>query len=293
MEGDWGIPDIRRRIAELEAGGTIGPQGPAGEQGPQGNPGPAGPQGERGPTGLTGPQGPQGPEGATGPQGPKGDKGDTGDIGPAGPKGEKGDTGAQGPQGIQGAIGLTGPAGAVGATGAIGPQGPKGDTGDQGLPGLIGLTGPMGPQGLPGSDQWTFAKLLLDASNSTVTLANATGMAFTALPGTYIVEAYLPFQSAATTTGIAVALDVPAGSTVFGLGQHAVSATGLGSVEQIADNATTGATTGVRAANTATLLRASWLVIATAGTVQLNFRSEVAGSVVTLKAGGVMGWRAV
>ena len=144
-----------------------------------------------------------------------------------------------------------------------------------------------------GSDPWTFVALASDTPNSTITLANAPGLSFTALLDTYIVEAYLPFQSAATTTGIAVALDVPVGSLVYGLGQNAVSATALGSSEQIADNATTGATAGVRAANTPTLHRASWLVFATAGTVQLRFRSEIAASAVTLKAGGVMGYRAV
>lgn len=144
-----------------------------------------------------------------------------------------------------------------------------------------------------GSDPWTFTALANDAPNSTITLADAPGMNFTALLDTYIVEAWLPFQSAATTTGIAVALDVPLGSLVYGLGQHATTATAMGSAEQIADNATTGATTGVRAANTATLYRASWLVFATVGTVQLRFRSEIAGSAVTLKAGGILGRRTV
>lgn len=144
-----------------------------------------------------------------------------------------------------------------------------------------------------GSDPWTFTALANDAANSTITLADAPGMNFLAVLGTYIVEAWLPFQSAATTTGIAVALDVPPGSLVYGLGHHATTATTLGSSEQIADNATTGATTGVRAVNTPTLYRASWLVFATAGAVQLRFRSEVAASAVTLKAGGILGRRTV
>lgn len=150
--------------------------------------------------------------------------------------------------------------------------------------------------GVGGGDPWTWQKLALDSVNSTVTLANATGLSFTVLPlTTYLVQAYLPFQTAATTTGIAVALDVPTGATVNGLAQHATSTTTMGSVEQLADAATTGATTGVRAANTRTLASAGWLVItgAVGGTVQLMFRSEVAASAVTLKAGGIMGRRAI
>lgn len=142
----------------------------------------------------------------------------------------------------------------------------------------------------------TWIKLAADSANSTVTLANVTGMSFTALAlTTYVVKCRLPFQTAATTTGIAVALDVPTGAQVYGLGVHATSATALGGNEQIADAATTGATTGVRAANTNTLLVAEYLVIvgAVGGTVQLMMRSEVAASAATLKAGGIMGYQAV
>lgn len=273
MSGEGGLNDIRDRLATVEGlGGGVGPQGPAGPTGPAGPQGAAGPAGADGAPGATGATGPTGPAGATGPQGPQGvagPQGDTGDTGPQGPAGPQGATGPQGP------IGNTGPAGADGAAGATGP------------------TGPTGPQGPAGTDGWTWLALGADSVNTTVTLANVTGMSFTAVLDTYIVEALLPFQTAATTTGIAVALDVPVGSLVYGLGIHAVSATALGSVEQVADAATTGATATVRAANTPSLLRAKWLVIATAGTVQLMMRSEIAASAATLKAGGVMGYRAV
>lgn len=66
--------------------------------------------------------------------------------------------------------------------------------------------------------------------------------------------------------------------------------------EQIADNATTGITTGVRAANTNVPVEA-WFRIdigATGGTIQLQFRSEIAGSAVTMKAGlTTMGYRTI
>lgn len=146
------------------------------------------------------------------------------------------------------------------------------------------------------ADPWTWLKLAADFPNSTVTPSNVTGLSFAGLAATtYLVEALLPFQAAATTTGIACALDVPAGATVYGFGVHAATATTLATFEQVADAATTGASAGVRAANAPTLLRASWLVIlaATPGTVQLQMRSEVAASAVTLKAGGIFGRRVI
>ncbi|MES2904011.1 MAG: hypothetical protein V4696_07485 [Pseudomonadota bacterium] len=275
---EWNI-QVGQRLLSLEtnrsATGARGDVGPQGEVGPPGSDGFMGAVGADGAQGETGPAGPQGTPGSQGVQGVQGVKGDTGDTGPQGPAGPPGNTG---PQGLQG---------------NIGPQGLAGAQGIQGLAGLIGLTGPAGPAG---SDSWTWTKLLLDSVNATVTLANVTGLSFTGTAlTTYLVEAAMPAQTAATTTGIALALDVPAGATVWGLGIHAVSATAVGSAEQISDAATTGATTGVRAANTATLYVGKWLAVigATGGTVQLQMRSEIAASAATLKAGGIFGWRAI
>lgn len=137
-----------------------------------------------------------------------------------------------------------------------------------------------------GSDPWTWQKLGADVANSTTTLAAVNGLSFVvAANNSYLVEVAGTFQSAATTTGIALALDIPSGS-VSGLSLHSTSGTAVGSSEQIADNATAGVTSGVRAANTNIPLIARFIIAigATGGTVQLQFRSEVAGSAVTLKA---------
>jgi hypothetical protein len=110
-------------------------------------------------------------------------------------------------------------------------------------------------------------------------------LTFTALANTtYLVKVIGVFTSAATATGMAMALDIPSG-TVSGLAMHSVSATALGSSEQIADNATTGATTGVRAATTNVPFIAEFLVSVgvTGGAVTLMFRSEIAASAVVLK----------
>lgn len=125
-----------------------------------------------------------------------------------------------------------------------------------------------------------------DASNSTTTMAAVSGMSFPAAANaTYEVELIGAFQSAATTTGIGAALDIPSGS-VIGMVAANTSATAVGGTEQVADNATTGATTGVRATSTNTPIWCRWIVAvgATAGDVVLNIKSEIASSAVTLKA---------
>lgn len=145
------------------------------------------------------------------------------------------------------------------------------------------------------ADPWEYVVLGSTASSTSTTLANVTGMSFVAEASTvYEVELLGAFQSAATTTGIALALDVPSG-TVVGGGRHNTSATAVSGWEQIADAATTGATTGVRAASTNVALRAKWLVSisSTGGTVQLQLKSEVGSSAVTLQAGLVLKYRKV
>jgi hypothetical protein len=147
-----------------------------------------------------------------------------------------------------------------------------------------------------GIDPWTWIKLAADVANSTVTLASVTGLTFTALANTtYVVELVGTFQSAATTTGIALALKIPSGS-ISGFAEHAISTTGSNINEQIADTTTPGATTGVRAAATNVPILGKYIVAvgATGGTVQLQFRSEVAASAVTMKAAvTAMGFRAI
>ena len=154
----------------------------------------------------------------------------------------------------------------------------------------------MAKQGEGSGDPWTWTKLAADVANSTVTLANVTGLSFTAAANTtYVVEVIAAFQSAAITTGIALALDIPSGS-VAGQAVHAVSATAMAGNEQIADAATPGATSGVRAAATNVPIFGSYIVAVggAGGPIQLQFRSEIAASAVTMKAGlSAMGVRAI
>lgn len=138
-----------------------------------------------------------------------------------------------------------------------------------------------------GVDPWTWTKLSADSTVSTVTFANVAGMSFSGTANTtYLVELVGAYQTAAVTTGIGLAFDIPADAEIIGINFVATTATSLGGTEQIADAATTGATTGVRAVTTNTPIVASWVIRfnATSGTAQLTQRSEIAASNTVLKA---------
>lgn len=165
--------------------------------------------------------------------------------------------------------------------GATGPQGEPGPTG------ATGATGPTGPAGPSGAA--TVVSLASDQAFSTTSLADVTGMSLTLAANTdYVIELVGSFQSAATTTGIGLALNVGGTVTrISGYAEHPTSASARGGCSQEANNAVTGATTGVRAINVSVALEGRWFVRmgGTGGTAQLRCRSEIASSAVTLHAG--------
>ncbi len=143
------------------------------------------------------------------------------------------------------------------------------------------------------------AVLAADNTVSTTALADVTGMSFTAAANTtYVVELIGTFQTAATTTGIGFALNIPSGS-IMGQVAAFLSNTTISLAHQVADDAVLAATTGVAVINTNYPVTGKWLVKidATGGTVQLRQRSEVAASNTVLKAGNatvagtVMTWK--
>lgn len=121
--------------------------------------------------------------------------------------------------------------------------------------------------------------------NSTTTFADITGLrveleAF----GIYEATGLLLVQSAATTTGIGVTATVPAGATISGVFSHpsAVNALTLGYVT--ASGSVSNDTTGFPAIGTTYLVEFRACIVngSTAGSIQLQFRSEVAASAVTV-----------
>lgn len=138
-----------------------------------------------------------------------------------------------------------------------------------------------------GSDPWTWLKLASDVSESQA-LGTTTGLSFSAAANTtYIVRVFGAFQSAATTTGIGLFMDVPFAASVTGVVSHPTSNTALGCCIQRANGALVTRTTGVPSINIDIPISGEFLVV-TGGTPQtanLGLISEVASSAVTLKGG--------
>jgi hypothetical protein len=145
----------------------------------------------------------------------------------------------------------------------------------------------------PATPPISLVRLTADVSNSTVTLADITGLSFAVEANKdYFFEAELIFQTAATTTGISLAVNGPASPvscTLTGLVSMATLARASWSYHY--DNAMT--TPDVFAANTnfPASMRGILRNGVTAGTLILRFASEVASSVVTIKAGSFIRWQ--
>jgi hypothetical protein len=172
--------------------------------------------------------------------------------------------GTQGPQGIQGPTGATGPKGDTGATGATGPAGPAGAS-------------PI------------TARRTADLVSSVVALASDPELTFAVLAGVvYRFRFHVVYRSAALTTGIGLALAVPAFSVfTASMATHqaadGVNAEFQGALTASDDAAVAGS---VVAINTDYLAIIEGILIpSAAGNLTLRYRSEIAGSAVTLRAG--------
>ncbi|HVE27285.1 MAG TPA: hypothetical protein VNC22_17890, partial [Sporichthya sp.] len=187
--------------------------------------------------------------------------------------------------------GPAGPTGSQGPTGPAGPQGPKGDPGTTGPQGPAGPTGPTGPQGIPG---WNRVKLTADVTNTTTSLADVTGLSFPIAASTdYEFEFLIAFQTAAITTGLALALNGPGTPTLLAA-RIEVPVSASTEIDRHTNTYNTEALgTAVDAANTPRLARITGVLRngVTAGTLTARFRSEVAGSAVVVKAGSIVRWQ--
>lgn len=127
-----------------------------------------------------------------------------------------------------------------------------------------------------------------DVSDTTGVLVDAVGLLIPLEANSvYAIDGLITFQSAALTTGIALALTLPAGASISGGYQHNVSANMLEGSYNIASGAVKGNTSGVLVINENVPITGRWLITtsATPGDAQLQFRTAVALSSVTLKAG--------
>lgn len=127
-----------------------------------------------------------------------------------------------------------------------------------------------------------------DVSDATGAFVNATGLALNLIANaTYLVDGLLAFQSAATTTGIALTFTLPAGASIVGGYNHNTTATAIEGSYNNAAGAVGGNTSAAAAATANLPITGRWMIAtgATPGAAQLQFRTEVAASAVTLKAG--------
>lgn len=155
-------------------------------------------------------------------------------------------------------------------------------------------------QALPIQNTETFINLSSDVSNSTVTPSDVTGFSFTADANTsYAIRLYGIATFAAVSTGIGALIDAPNDATIVaGRVTNQVSSQGLSSMQQTQDAAIAGTngtngtgTSGSAIISTNTYIEGIWLVsVVTGGTVKMQFRSEIAASNVTIKAGSKMGY---
>lgn len=239
--------------------------------------------------------------GGTGPAGPEGPQGPQGIQGIQGLTGPQGDAGPQGIQGIQGATGPAGPANSLSigtvTTGAAGSSASATITGTAPTQ-TLNLTIPQGAAGAGGGGGGLTAQTAVMTGAqafSTVTLAAVTALALPMVAnGIYQVECFVTFQSAATTTGLGLGFTSPTGCRV--MAEIVVPITSTAAASQLRTNfpnaavaVNTGSVvgTGVTAINSNHTARISGIVRngATAGNFQIQARSEVNASAVTLQIG--------
>lgn len=130
--------------------------------------------------------------------------------------------------------------------------------------------------------------LAADATDSTGVFTSLAGMgAVVPANSTFLIEGELTFQSASAIVGIGVAFTLPAAASICGGYRHNVTAT----TEQAAYNnlagTVSGNTTAVPVVSDNVPLIGRWIVktAASAGTIQMQFRSGSGGTAVTVKGG--------
>jgi hypothetical protein len=147
----------------------------------------------------------------------------------------------------------------------------------------------------------TVAKKTADQSNSTTTLADVTDLGFpVSANADYWFEFIVVFQTAATTTGIRLDLNGPASPTYIVWWREIPLSAQTAGTDNIQDRQLVAwqgdaATGSIGVANQNFVARITGILRngANAGTLQLQFASEVAGSAVTVKAGSIVRYRQI
>lgn len=143
-----------------------------------------------------------------------------------------------------------------------------------------------------GTSVWTEQIRTTDYTNSTVTASDVfTGFAPVG-GGIYLIESTLAVQSAAVATGVQVGLTT-AGPVVYSAMK--ISAPDAQTVEYIYHSAFSVQAPTPNGITTPAILQITGMIqmgaTPAAGNVRIQAKSEVAGSLITVKTGSIMSWR--
>lgn len=133
-----------------------------------------------------------------------------------------------------------------------------------------------------------------DTANATTTLANAVGLAFSALADSlYIIEGFIIWSASAATVGIKLSATGPTSPTL--MAGHFITDATVGTPDSSSFNANDAVTTTSASAFTTGNAGALHCVLKTgtnAGTFQIRFAAETTGTI-TIKAGSTLRYRKV
>lgn len=125
-----------------------------------------------------------------------------------------------------------------------------------------------------------------DVASSSTAMADVTGMSFTGAAGAkYLVTGVIVFRSAATTTGLGLAWNTPAGDTGLLVFHHLSATQTMSGGSAITDDTTKNLSVGVTTLNENVAVGVQSVIhCVNGGTVQLRLRSEVNASAVTIES---------
>lgn len=140
----------------------------------------------------------------------------------------------------------------------------------------------------------TYLVLASDTANSTTSFADVTGLTFAVTSGeTYVFEAWIVYETAATTTGSKWAVNGPASPTLLSYSVETPTAGTSSRLDFASTYDGTGPSTQTSGIGQCLAKIEGVVKVSASGTFALRFGSEVASSAVTAKAGSVMRYRKV
>jgi hypothetical protein len=140
----------------------------------------------------------------------------------------------------------------------------------------------------------TYLVLGTDQSNSTTSFADVTGMTFSVASGeTYVFEAWIVYETAATTTGSKWAVNGPASPTLLSYSVETPTASTASRLDFASTYDGTGPSTQTAGIGQCLAKVEGVVKFSASGTFALRFGSEVASSAVTAKAGSSMRYRKI